>query len=138
MTEVESHFLASRAAALDWASTASNRTLSCCRVVPFRGIMRSKSFLILPGRAFGGQVGMDIDDVQTTYSLTLNANELTFGDLTTRRGGRSHRPARHDDRRRLGSATARGSMVAAPTKQLLPGRKLGGCRRRCVMAEALN
>lgn len=81
MTEVESHFLASRAAALDWASTASNRTLSCCRVVPFRGIMRSKSFLILPGRAFGGQVGMDLDDVQTTYSLTLNAKELTFGDV---------------------------------------------------------
>ena len=81
MTEVESHFLASRAAALDWASTASNRTSSCCRVVLFRGIMRSQSFLILPGRAVGGQVGMDLDDVQTTYSLTLNANELTFGDV---------------------------------------------------------
>ena len=80
MTEVESHFLASRAAALDWASTAWNRTSSCCRVVLFRGIMRSQSFLILPGRAVGGQVGMDIDDVQTTYSLTLNANELTFGE----------------------------------------------------------
>jgi hypothetical protein len=55
--------------------------------LPRTAIPRHYAIEVAPDSAhltFGGHVGIDIDVVQATASLTVNAKELTFGDITIR------------------------------------------------------
>ena len=59
--------------------------------LPRTAIPRHYAIEVAPDPAhltFSGHVGIDMDVVQATASLTLNAKELTFGDVTIRGGDR--------------------------------------------------